>query len=199
MSSSRWRNSFASVGASLFGAEVRRRYVEYLSSPYVIMTTAYWGAAVLIALFVDGLLRWVGVVGAAVALVLSVLGEAGRGRKVPVGLGYTVAANPVRRGDDLEVRLTAPPGMMVEVGVRTVEVTIAGSPGRSRSTNRTVIDEQWAPAPTASRAAVRIPADAIPTYIGEWLSIRHEVVLHPAELPREDARGDITVEVAVVP
>ena len=156
-------------------------------------------AAVLIALFVDGLLRWVGVVGAAVALVLSVLGEAGRGRKVPVGLGYTVAANPVRRGDDLEVRLTAPPGMMDEVGVRIVEVTIAGSPGRSRSTNRTVIDEQWAPAPTASRAAVRIPADAIPTYIGEWLSIRHEVVLHPAELPREDARGDITVEVAVVP
>ncbi|MEZ4416905.1 MAG: adenylate/guanylate cyclase domain-containing protein [Gemmatimonadota bacterium] len=39
-------------GASLFGAEVRRRYVEYLSSPYVIMTTAYWGAVVLIALFV---------------------------------------------------------------------------------------------------------------------------------------------------
>lgn len=156
-------------------------------------------AAVLVALFVDGLLRWVGVVGAVAALGLSVLGEAGRGRKVPVGLGYAVTANPVRRGDDLEVRLTAPPGMLVEVGVRTVHVTIAGSPGRNRSTNRTVLDEQWATAPTATRATVRIPADTIPTYAGEWVSIRHELVLHPAELPRDNARGDITATVDVVP
>ena len=29
------------------------------------------------------------------------------------------------------------------------------------------------------------------------MSIRHELVLHPAELPRDDARGDITVESTV--
>lgn len=158
-----------------------------------------FAAAVLVLLIrFEGAWRWVGVGVAFVVLVVSVLGEFLRSRSIPVGLDFTVQDNPVRRGEDVVVSLGTSPGEMVEVGLRTVQTFLRrGNPRGPAET--VVLAEQWVPSPTAFKAVLRVPDDAPTTYNGEWVSVRHELVLRPSRGGRGDARGDITATVDVVP
>ena len=167
------------------------------SVPSSLWGVAWVAAVVLLMVFAAGWWRVAGVVVATMAVALLVMAGANRRRRQPLGVRYRVVASPVPRGGDLLVELDAPPGVVVDAGLRTVEVSRTGLVAPPGHLRRVVIGERWAPRTNDVIVAIPVPSDTPPTFHGDYVAICHELVLHPAGVPRANVRYDTTAAVAV--